>query len=193
VLNLKNFKKTTPSSLLKKQFGDAANNIIFLESSDGHDWYSSIHLFQPDTIKIAYDDEGIIRSLVNKPDSEGNYDASLLVPINLSVAEILVENFPDGVDVKGSWKFDGTTVYQDGDTVTARVLAENTRLRTQYAATAALNIATLQAGIASDRSVDGDSDALTEWQKYLCDLRDMTQEQLQQSPVDFPLQPKPVI
>lgn len=177
MLNLKSFKKTTPSALLKKQFGDAADNILFLESSDGADWYSSIPFFQSDTIKIAYDDEKIIRSVVDKPDTHGNYDVSLLVPINLSVAEILVENFPEGVDVKGSWKFDGSVVYQDEDISTARTLAENTSIGAQLSAQAALAVTTLQAGIDNNRSVDGDSDLLTAWQNYLCDLRavDLTQ------------------
>lgn len=71
----------------------------------------------------------------------------------------------------------------------AKTIAINTRLRTQYATTAALTITTLQAGIDTNRSVEGDSDALTAWQGYLCDLRDMTQEQLQQSPATFPAAP----
>ncbi|EKT1335451.1 hypothetical protein ABWR82_004290 [Salmonella enterica subsp. enterica] len=68
-------------------------------------------------------------------------------------------------------------------------LTKNTQLRTQYAANATLNIATLQAGIASDRSADGDSDALTVWQGYLCDLHAMTTKDLQQSPATFPVAP----
>lgn len=73
--------------------------------------------------------------------------------------------------------------------VTDRTLVKNTALRTQYAATAALNIATLQTGIAINRSIEGDSDALTAWQGYLCDLRAMTTEDLQQSPATFPAAP----
>ena len=77
--------------------------------------------------------------------------------------------------------------------VTDRTLVKNTTLRAQHAATAALNIATLQAGIDSNRSVEGDSDALTEWQIYLCDLRDMTSDDLQQSPAVFPVIPASVL
>ncbi|MBF0035833.1 tail fiber assembly protein, partial [Citrobacter freundii] len=73
--------------------------------------------------------------------------------------------------------------------VAGRTLVKNTALRAQYAATAALNIATLQAGIDSNRSADGDSDALAAWQGYLCDLREMPPEDLQQSPALFPTAP----
>ncbi len=77
----------------------------------------------------------------------------------------------------------------DENEVAGRTLVKNTALRAYYAATAALNIATLQAGIDSNRSVNGDSDALTAWQGYLCDLREMTPEDLQQSPALFPTAP----
>lgn len=66
----------------------------------------------------------------------------------------------------------------------AIITARNSRLRTQYTTTAALAITTLQAGIDTNRSVDGDSDLLTAWQNYLCDLRvvDLTQPAWPETP-----------
>lgn len=71
----------------------------------------------------------------------------------------------------------------------AIVILKNVRTREDLIKTAVVEITTLQAGIATNRSDDGDSDSLTTWQNYLCDLRDMTPEDLQQSPVVFPASP----
>lgn len=79
------------------------------------------------------------------------------------------------------------------DAISAQVLAYNSSLRTQYAALAALNISILQAGIARDRMKLGDSDALISWDNYLCNLRDMTDADLQQSPAPFPEQPATIL
>lgn len=65
--------------------------------------------------------------------------------------------------------------------------SETLRQKIQHAVIA---ITTLQAGIALNRSVEGDADALAAWQGYLCDLRAINQNQLQQSPIAFP--PAPV-
>lgn len=145
--------------------------------------------FQSDTVKIAYDADGIIRQTVDKPDTEGNYDVSLLVPINLSVAEVAVATYPAGVTLDNSWKFDGESVYQDMNIVTAQRLALNTDLRTQYAAQAALIISTLQNRVSIGRARDGDADALTAWQHYLLDLDELTDAQL--SSADFVFPPVP--
>lgn len=186
-----NFKLTTKdtSDVLVALVGGEKKAILFLTSEDGHCWYEARKEFSSDTVKIQYDSTGIIRAVVDKPAPEGGYDASLLWPENASVAEIAVDDYPEGVTLDGTWRFDGTSVFRDSDLATERNLRINTRSRNKLAATAALNISTLQAGIDSDRSVDGDSDALTAWQNYLCDLRDMTTEQLQQSPVTFPSAP----
>ena len=196
-MNIKNFKlvnspakQNSPDN--QKLLGDAPSGALFLESEDGVDWYIAQKLFADDTVKIQYDSSGVIVAVVDKPlPQRGNtYAASALWPVNCSVAEMSVEDYP-AITPDGTWKYDAEaqTVYQDTDLIADNSLARNTRLRGQYAATAALNIATLQAGIASDRSVEGDSDALTAWQGYLCDLRAMTTDDLQQSPAEFPTAP----
>ncbi len=188
-----NFKLTTrdTADVLVALVNGEKKKVLFLTSEDGHCWYDAQREFANDTVKIQYDSGGIIRAVVDKPVPErGNvYAASMLWPINASVAEVAVEDYPDGVTLDGTWRFDGTSVFRDSDLATERNLRLNTRSRNRLAASAALNIATLQAGIDSNRSVDGDSDALTAWQGYLCDLREMTPEDLQQSPALFPTAP----
>lgn len=194
--NIKNFKLVNATPELLAEFNNNTS-VLFLESEDGQGWYAAQKLFADDTVKIQYDSNGVITAVVDAPvPQRGNiYAVSMLWPVNASVAEIAVADYPAGVAIEGTWKFDEETqtVYQDSAAVDAATLAANTRLRNQYAADAALNIATLQAGITINRSVVGDSDALTAWRGYLCDLRDMTAEQLQQSPAAFPTQPDFVI
>lgn len=51
-------------------------------------------------------------------------------------------------------------------------------------------IITLQSAIERNRAKPSDPDTLIEYQEYLCDLRAMTDEQLQQSPASFPVAPR---
>ncbi|XOQ12216.1 MAG: hypothetical protein ACFWUK_25865 [Serratia liquefaciens] len=55
-------------------------NVQFLKSDSGEDWYQCQKLFAKDTVKIAFDDRGVICSY--------SEDISSLWPINLSVAEV---------------------------------------------------------------------------------------------------------
>ncbi|MFZ4172240.1 tail fiber assembly protein [Enterobacter ludwigii] len=156
-------------------------HIESLISEEGYDWYEIQQLITGECF-IAFDDDGVIWQI--------SHDASYLTPDNLSVAGI--DGTPDGCDIDGSWKYDGTTVYQDADIVAARVLAENDGMRNALVMQAATSIIVIQAGISCNRSLDGDTEALSAWQGYLCDLREMTEEELQQADVVFPEMPSPV-
>ncbi|EDW2791963.1 tail fiber assembly protein [Salmonella enterica] len=195
MINAKNFK-LVDSPANKGLLKSAPTGALFLESEGGEDWYVVQKRFADDTVKIQYDSSGVIIAVVDKPILlRGNtYAASALWPVNCSVAEMSVEDYPT-ITLDGTWKYDeeSQSVYQDTTLTAEKSLNKNTWLRDQYAAAAILNITTLQAGIASDRSVEGDSDTLTAWQGYLCDLRDMTTEDLQQSPASFPNAPGAVI
>lgn len=154
---------------------------------NGYDWFEAAPKLTGAVFIAVAPDSGVIVQIADSslPDT----DAFSLYPNGVTVAGL--ESLPAGCTIDGTWKFDSEsrTVSQDADLAAALALTKNTQLRTQYAATATMNIATLQAGIASDRSIEGDSDALTAWQGYLCNLRDMTLEQLQQSPATFPAAP----
>lgn len=92
-----------------------------------------------------------------------------------------------GNSIKASTLSETSTLKSDD--AARRVLFENTDLRIRYANQAMRSITTLTAGISRDRSADDDSDVLAAWQEYLCDLRDMTPDDLQKSPAPFPKQP----
>lgn len=188
--NIKNFKLATPSSELLEKF-KGFSGIQFLESEDKLDWYESQRLFLDDTIKIQYNSDGVITSVVDAPvPHRGNtYAVSMLFPLNCSVAEIAIEDYPEGVKLDGTWKFDEETnsIYQDSAINSS--ISENTRKRASLASNAALAIVTLQAGFDRGISLDGDADMLAQWQDYLCNLRSMTSDQLEQSPAAFPPAP----
>src|SRR5690606_10939407 len=106
-----------PDEQLIEQFRGAGGEALFMMSDEGEEWYSSQQLFSDDTIKIAYDADNIICSVVDRPDADGKYDVSLLVPVNLSVTEISPEDYPDGVTLDGTWKCDGLSVWRDEELV----------------------------------------------------------------------------
>lgn len=73
------------------------------------------------------------------------------------------------------------------------ILAKNIRLLANLVSVSVTQIIVLQTVIACDKAREGDPDALKSWQDYLCKLRDMTPDDLQQSPAPFPEQPATVL
>ncbi|ELF8888316.1 DUF4376 domain-containing protein [Salmonella enterica] len=99
--NIKNFTRGNPKTAA--QLAQAAHHrVMFLFSEDGQEWYECQKQFAPDTIKIAYDADGIIRSL--------SLDVSALWPDGLSVAEVPDTTANRRADISGRWGFDGTTI-----------------------------------------------------------------------------------
>ncbi|MEB8638661.1 tail fiber assembly protein [Cronobacter muytjensii] len=125
--NLKNFKIYEPSAKQRAADLKAGGKVYaYLISDDGSDWYESQSNFSPDTIKLMYDNDGIIHSVVAEPVPErGNIlSVSMFFPLNMSVAEI-DGLLPDGFELDShTWLFDGEKIYQD----TARVADNNRQL-----------------------------------------------------------------
>lgn len=63
-----------------KPYGD---DVIYLQDTAGNDWYQSQSDFAPDTLKVVFDDSGLIIS--------HSRDVSALYPINASVAEFATD------------------------------------------------------------------------------------------------------
>ncbi len=97
---MNNFKHFTLYVPDEDKHNLAGAGILFLRDDDGHDWYDCQSTFQTDTVKIAYNDDGVVVSIAD--------DVSALWPAGLSVAE--VASLPDGCDISGRWKFDGKQV-----------------------------------------------------------------------------------
>lgn len=110
--NIKNFSTYQPTPKQTEMFDNPTGDIPqFLISEDGRDWYECQQDFAGDTIKIMYDAEGVIRSIIDQPvPQRGNILAvSMFFPLNMSVAE--VESLPESCSNDGSW------LYQDGSIV----------------------------------------------------------------------------
>ncbi|HGK5379320.1 TPA: DUF4376 domain-containing protein [Salmonella enterica subsp. enterica serovar Birkenhead] len=99
--NIKNFTLDNPKTA--KQLAQAnRHRVMFLFSEGGQEWYECQKQFAPDTIKLAYDADGIIRSL--------SLDVSALWPDGLSVAEVPDTTANRRADISGRWGFDGTDI-----------------------------------------------------------------------------------
>lgn len=101
-MHLKNIKagnaKTPEQYELTKKHG-----VIWLYSEDGKNWYEEVKNFQPDTIKIVYDENNIIVAITK--------DASTLNPEGFSVVEVPDITANRRADDSGKWMFkDGAVV-----------------------------------------------------------------------------------
>ncbi|EQA1496226.1 tail fiber assembly protein, partial [Escherichia coli] len=90
--------KTVEQYQLTKNF-----NVAWLWSEDGKNWYEEVKNFQPDTIKILYDENNIIVAVTR--------DASTLDPTGYSVVEVPDITANRRADDSGKWLFkDGAVV-----------------------------------------------------------------------------------
>lgn len=96
-----------------------AFNAFYLQTADGLDWFYHRTRFQPDTLKICYDESGVIRMY--------SYQADILFPLGLSVTEVEPDKVPEGLNNHGDWLFLGGRIVPNR-TALAKA-AENTRLR----------------------------------------------------------------
>lgn len=86
---------------------------------------------------------------------------------------------------------DGLPAWGDKPTPSKNVvLLQRSQTLKQLIQVAVAQISILQAGIDCGRSLDGDADALTAWQGYLCDLRELTDAQLSAPDFVFPSAPQ---
>lgn len=104
----KNFQPGKPSTAsdiaLAKEYG-----LTFLFDDQGHEWYASQRSFSPNTIKVAYDSNNVIRSV--------SRDVSALWPVNMSVAELEDNESSQAVNISGTWKYnDGKVIQISPDT-----------------------------------------------------------------------------
>ncbi|MDM3277901.1 tail fiber assembly protein [Citrobacter sp. Ce104] len=154
--HLKNIKKYTPDDkksleLIKE------HNVEFYISDDGRDWYKSQADFLPDTLKIAYDKEGIIRCI--------SKDVSSINPRDLSVAEVEVNTKNKNVDISGGW------IFTDGEIKPRKYSQDELRAQAEAKKTELLSVATaaiapLQDAVDEKMATAEETAALSEWKKY---------------------------
>ncbi|KUW61011.1 phage tail protein [Escherichia coli] len=93
------------------------HGVIWLYSEDGKNWYEEVKNFQPDTIKIVYDENNIIVAITK--------DASTLNPEGYSVVEIPDITANRRADDSGKWMF------KDGAVIKRVYTEEELRLQTE--------------------------------------------------------------
>ncbi|STK53857.1 tail fiber assembly protein (gpg) [Escherichia coli] len=102
MMHLKNITagnpKTKEQYQLTKQF-----NIKWLYSDDGKNWYEEQKNFQPDTLKMVYDRNGVIICIEK--------DVSAINPEGASVVELPDITANRRADISGKWMFkDGVVI-----------------------------------------------------------------------------------
>jgi hypothetical protein len=103
MMHVKNFQIGAPKTPEQIKLRNK-HNAMFLFSADGTEWYGCQKDFAVDTIKIAYDDKGIIRSIA------ANKDVSTLWPAGMNVAEVADTTANRRADISGNWVFDGKKI-----------------------------------------------------------------------------------
>ncbi len=102
MMHLKNIKAGNPKTPEQYQLTKKAG-VVWLFCEDGKNWYEEQKNFQPDTIKIAYDENNIIVAV--------SKDVSTINPEGLSIVEVPDITANRRADNNGKWMFlDGKVV-----------------------------------------------------------------------------------
>jgi len=186
--HIKNFRRVTPTAKQLKKYSNAEGDIpVFLRSDDGQDWYECQQNFADDTVKLMYDANGVIQTVVDKPvPGRGNTLAvSMLCPEDMSVAEVTA--LPDGFETDSkSWKFGDEGIWQDVAVLTDALHSENSRRYFRLRREAVSEIVMLQACAETGRGNPDDEARTQVLRTYLADLRETD---LTAAEPDWPAQP----
>ncbi|HED1541878.1 TPA: tail fiber assembly protein [Kluyvera cryocrescens] len=154
MIHLKNFTEYKPSSETEKQLVYPGIPVLFLRSDDGIDWYQAQTSFKKDTMKIAYDINGVIAGY--------STDVSTLVPYDCSVVEMQLKDVPDGMTNDSTWQYvDGLITKIPIDYV-AIATAEKKSLRVAADKEIAWLSDAVDAGIATEQ----EASSLAQWRTY---------------------------
>lgn len=151
MINLKNFQPYTPE---EPPFAGA----MYLKAETGEDWYDCQKTFAEDTLKIAYNGDGVIVS--------ASKDVSAMFPSGLSVAEVDATTVTDlDALISGGWAYaDGkiTAVVPTHAQLVATASAQKTLLMSQCTD----KIAPLQDAVDLEIATDDEKAQLTAWKNY---------------------------
>ncbi|WP_146377941.1 tail fiber assembly protein [Cronobacter turicensis] len=151
MLTLKKLTQYTPEYL------DMMIPALYLQTEDGQDWYYHLTRFQADTMKICFDDNGVIRSF--------HSDASRLFPSGLSVTEIKPADVPDGLNIYGEWMWNGEKITPREFTA-QEVIARAETKRSELLAMAAAKIGPLQDAVDIGEATADEVAMLRAWKGY---------------------------
>jgi hypothetical protein len=135
-----------------------SHSIMFLEDPKGNDWYELQKQLASETLKITFDQIGLINS--------ASYDASTLWPQSFFLAEVNVvpEKFESRSN-SGKWIFDGEKITER--IFTSEELIEHAVIKRNLLMTAANEIITpLQDAVDIDDASDEEITLLKAWKTY---------------------------
>lgn len=120
-MHLKNIKPGNPKT--KEQYLLTKNSsVVWLFDEDGKNWYDEQKNFQPDTIKIAYDENNVICDV--------QMDVTAICPEGKSVVELPNITANRRADISGNWMFkDGAVIKRVYTEEEQRLQAENQKQR----------------------------------------------------------------
>ncbi|KZH81790.1 phage tail protein, partial [Escherichia coli] len=123
----------------------------------GKNWYEEVKNFQPDTIKIVYDENNIIVAITK--------DASTLNPEGYSVVEIPDITANRRADISGNWKFlDGKVVKRE---YTKQELQQQAELQKAALLSEAESvIQPLERAVRLNMATDEERTRLESWERY---------------------------
>ncbi|EHA5593235.1 tail fiber assembly protein [Escherichia coli] len=144
--------KTVEQYQLTKNF-----NVAWLWSEDGKNWYEEVKNFQPDTIKILYDENNIIVAVTR--------DASTLDPTGYSVVEVPDITANRRADDSGKWLF------KDGAVIKRIYTADEQQQQAELQKAALLSeaesvIQQLERAVRLNMATDEERSRLEAWERY---------------------------
>ncbi|HFU5329670.1 TPA: tail fiber assembly protein [Escherichia coli] len=177
MMHLKNIKPGNPKT--KEQYLLTKNSgVVWLFAEDGKNWYEEQKNFQPDTIKIAYDENNVICDVQT--------DVTAICTEGKSVVELPNITANRRADISGNWMFkDGSVIKRVYTEEEQRLQAENQKQRLLQQAREKTQFwqTQLALGIISD----SDKQQLMRWMRYVQQVETTDTTEL---PVTFPDQPE---
>ncbi len=170
--HIKNLKRYTPEELF------LGENVIYLQDDNGIDWYDAQKLFSPDTVKLAYDERGIICAI--------NSDVSMLWPIGLSVIELNPTKLPKRCLANGEWVFDGKKVSQRAYSA-EEMMARAEARKNELLASAGKAVAPLQDAVDLGMAMEEEIVQLKLWKTYRVQLNRINPQNAPD--IDWPVAP----
>ncbi|ENL9264023.1 tail fiber assembly protein [Salmonella enterica] len=156
MMHLKNISAGNPKTLEQYQL-TKRSGVIWLYSEDEKNWYEEQKNFAADTLKIAYDQNGVIVNI--------SKDVSTINPTGLSVVELPDITANRRADISGGWQFkDGKVVQRVYSPEELRKKAEAEKVRRLAEAEAA--IAPLARAVKLKIATDEEIKRLEAWELY---------------------------
>ncbi len=154
--HLKNIRSGNPKT--KEQYQLTKNfDVIWLWSEEGKNWYEEVKNFQPDTIKIVYDENNIIVAITK--------DASTLNPEGFSVVEVPDITANRRANDSGKWMF------KDGAVIKRIYTADEQQQQAESQKAALLSeaeavIQPLERAVRLNMAMDEERARLESWERY---------------------------